>query len=61
MPNPNNDRLFYSCPWCKNAGVNWYGKKDLQDRKLYVCEKDERHITTWEALRRASGKRRLLD
>jgi hypothetical protein len=61
MSNPNNDRLFYSCPRCAGAGVNWYGKKDLQGHKLYVCEKDERHITTWDALRRASAKRRLQD
>ena len=58
---PNNDRLFYLCPRCEAGGVNWCGMKDLQGRKLYVCEKDERHITTLERLREASRKRRLLD
>ena len=61
LPYPNNDRLFYLCPRCESAGVNWCGMKDLQGRKLFVCEKDERHITTLERLKKASGKRRLLD
>jgi hypothetical protein len=58
---PNNDRRFYLCPRCEAAYVSWRGMKDLQGRKLFVCEKDERHITTWKHLMRASGKRRLLD
>ena len=58
---PKNDRLFYLCPGCAAGDVNWCGMKDLQGRKLYVCEKDERHTTTLEHLREASRKRRLLD
>jgi hypothetical protein len=61
MPAPNNDRLFYLCPRCEAAGVYWSGMKDLQGRKLFVCEKDERHITTLERQREAARKRRLLD
>jgi hypothetical protein len=58
---PKNDRSFYLCPECAAGGVNWCGKNDLQSRKLFVCEKDELHITTLERLREASRKRRLLD
>jgi hypothetical protein len=58
---PKNDPSFYMCPGCAAGGVNWCGKTDLQGRELYVCEKDERHITTLEVLREASRKRRLLD
>jgi len=58
---PKNDQSFYLCPGCAAGGVNWCGKKDLEGRKLFVCEKDERHITTLECLREASRKRRLLD
>jgi hypothetical protein len=61
MSDPNNDPSFYLCPKCGAGNVAWLGKKDLQDRKLYVCEKDERHITTRENLERASAKRGLLD
>jgi hypothetical protein len=61
MPNPNNDRLFFRCPRCEAADVSWQGMKDLQQRKLFICEKDERHITTLEILRGASRRRRLLD
>jgi hypothetical protein len=61
MPDTNNDRLFYLCPQCGAGNVSWRGMKDLQDRKLYVCEKDERHITTLERKERASAKRGLLD
>jgi hypothetical protein len=60
MRYPNNDPSFYLCPRCGSA-VSWQGNKDSQDRKLYVCEKDESHITTQQSLERASGKRRLLD
>jgi hypothetical protein len=48
---PKNDRLFYLCPGCAAGGVTWCGKNDLQGRKLFVCEKDELHITTLERLR----------
>jgi hypothetical protein len=58
---PKNDRSFYLCPGCAAGDVNWCGKNDLQGRKLFVCEKDELHITTLECLREASRKRRLLD
>ncbi len=61
MRYPDNDRLFYRCLRCEAASVSWRGMKDLQGRKLCVCAKDEHHITTWESLMRASGKRRLLD
>jgi hypothetical protein len=61
MSNPNNDRLFYLCPRCEAGYVSWEGKKDLQKRKLFVCDKDERHISTLESLRRASRRRRMLD
>ncbi len=61
MTNPNNERQFYLCPRWEAGYVSWQGMKDLQQRKLYICEKDERHITTLESLRRASRRRRLLD
>jgi len=61
MRYPNNDRLYYLCPRCESARVSWRGMKDLQGRKLYICAKDESHVTTLEELKRASGQRRLRD
>jgi hypothetical protein len=57
----HNDRLFYLCPRCETGYVSWEGMKDRQQRKLFICDKDERHISTLESLKRASRKRRLLD
>jgi hypothetical protein len=61
MSDPNNDPSFYLCPKCGVGSVSWRGKKDLQDRKLFICSKDESHIATFNQLMRASGKRSLLD
>jgi hypothetical protein len=56
-----NDPSFYRCDFRGCSGeVSPNGKKDLQRRVLYECEKCG-HITSDELLRTASRRRRSLD
>lgn len=61
MKYPNNDPDFYQCTAKGCSGkVSASGKKDLQGRVLFECEKCGR-VTSDELLMSASTRQRLLD
>jgi hypothetical protein len=60
MGNPNNDPSFYKCDRKCSGTMSPNGRKDLQGRVLYECDKCGRK-TSDQLLMDASRRRRLLD